>query len=241
MNPEQLQLKIMEWKEKYESVFQVNLVDQEKEFCYTFVFRPILREEYKELEYEDEGEYQEIICRTAVLYPEDYDFGDGIAGIAEVVSNYILNVSLLHQGQAKQALEVFREQLNIYDYQADCIIAEAFPKYSLEEIQGWPLEKAMYYLSRAEWILINLRGVPLQEAQELQQSPQQQQYDYQFEKAPEPVANTKSMSQEELEVMQMLAQNEAAQGRQLKVNTDQEAFPELAWFKHEDDLRGDFD
>jgi hypothetical protein len=246
MTPEQLQQKILEWKKQHEEVYQMTIADKENEFCYLFIFRAIGREEYKQLLFDglELGEFQEILCQKAVLYPDNYDFSKGLAGIADVLSSAIMDVSGLHVNQSVELLEQFRAELNILDYQADCIIHEAFPMYSLEEIQSWSVRKQMYYLSRAEWILRNLRGVPIELNHESATQSQRQQHQFTFTKepsAPPKPKDPKEMTEEE--VLAMLAENEAKHGRRInwQGNNMDDLFPELAWFQHEDELRGEFD
>jgi hypothetical protein len=252
MTPEQLQRQILQWKRKYPELYQLTIADEEEEFCYMFIFRAIGREEYKQLLEENLElcDFQERICKEAVLYPEGYDFSQGLAGIAEVLSNAIIDVSGLHSQQAQQLLEKYRQEMNILDYQADCIIHEAFPEFSLEEIQSWSVRKLMYYLSRAEWILMNLRGVPIVPATETQPSPSSYQYTFTKEStnthpSPSSSASTPKDPNQltEQEVLAMLAENEAKYGRKInwQGNSMDDMFPELAWFKHDEELRGEFD
>lgn len=49
------------------------------------------------------------------------------------------------------------------DNQITAIIAEAF-NLDIEIVEQWDVEKTMKYLSRAEWTLHNLRGIPLKDA-----------------------------------------------------------------------------
>ena len=51
------------------------------------------------------------------------------------------------------------------DNQITCLINEAFPNIDIEEIEKWDVDKTTKYLSRAEWKLHNLRGIPFKEAQ----------------------------------------------------------------------------
>lgn len=252
MNPEELQLAILEWKEKYESIFQVSLFDVEKEFVHVFIFRSLGREEYKRITYSetDQGEHQEAVCKHAVLYPENYDFTKGLAGIAEVLSEQIIDVSGVIPGQAKPLLDQFREELLVFDYVADCLIHEAFPEYTLDEIQSWSVRKTMYYLSRAEYILRELRGIPLVPLDEAPQAAEQdQKFNNNFvssrqDRPDEPPMIPADGELSEAEVMAMIARNEAEQGRNMnpKVNDlAKESFPELGWFAFEDELKGTFD
>jgi hypothetical protein len=177
---------ILHWKQEFGELYQMQIHDQH------FIFRPLGREEYKHIVIMDLdlGDFQEAICFQAMIYPSDYDYAKGIAGIAEVMSDAILDASGLHMGQAKILLDDFRAEMWNYDYQVDCMIHEAFPEYTLEEIATWPIRKTMYYLSRAEWILQTLKGVPLQmideSIQEELQMQEQGQQPPQPQQPPEP-------------------------------------------------------
>ena len=43
-----------------------------------------------------------------------------------------------------------------------CIIAEAFPSYSIDEIESWNNFKFMKIYSQAEWVLTNMRDIHFQ-------------------------------------------------------------------------------
>jgi len=149
---------LMEWKKHYDEIYQVEIHEQ------NYIFRALGREEYKQLVLMDLslGENQEVICFSSVLYPQEYDFSSGIAGIAEVLADFVLDVSGLHTNQALELIGGFRQEMQNYDFQVDCIIHEAFPEFTLEDISTWSVRKTMKYLSRAEWILTSLKGVHLQ-------------------------------------------------------------------------------
>jgi hypothetical protein len=225
------------WKSMYEDVYSVPIMNQE------FVFRTLGREEYKNILDKDLpiAEEQELVCQTAVLYPEGFDFKHSPAGYAATLSNLILEYSYLLPGQAKKILDQYREEMMIFDYQADCIIHEAFPEFKIEEIPQWPMKKMMYYLSRAEWVLMNLRGVPLvpvdqQLAEALEGQDQTQQNTPQQHTQ---VTQNGQLSKEEVE--RMLSQ---ATGQRISLNHETkvgELMPELSWFKAEEQLKGDFD
>jgi hypothetical protein len=239
-----LKVSIEKWKEQYHDVYYLVIGDKDHEFSWTFVFREIGREEYRHLleQSMDVVDFQEKLCETVVLHPSSYDFSNGKAGVAEVLANAVMELSGLHTNQADQLLKQYREEMNVLDYQIDCLIHEAFPEFTLEEIQSWSVRKQMYYLSRAEWILTHLRGVPLV-IDDQQKQPEA--YQYHFEKgATSAVQNMNHPSPEEQEVLRMLAENEAKHGRTINwqgTNIHDEMFPELSWFTHEEELRGDFD
>jgi hypothetical protein len=256
---------ILEWKQNYGDIYQMQIQEQH------FIFRPIGREEYKEIIFLDLdlGEFQEAICFQSVIYPEEYDFSKGIAGISEVLSDSILDTSGLHIGQAKLLLDDFRVEMSNFDYQADCMIHEAFPEFSLEDISTWSVRKTMFYLSRSEWILTSLKGVKLDmlDEEEMQKLlMQQQQMEAQQQQPPQqpappipyqreireelvgfkepPKKQTHSTApegaiQSEEELLAMLA---GAGGKISNPSTDMKDIkPELNWFQHMDELKGDFD
>ncbi len=251
---------IAEWKQIYEELYHVSILEQD------FIFRPIGREEYKEviLMDLDLGQFQEHICERTMIYPNDYDFSNGIAGVAVVLSDAILDASGLHLNQAEEILNACREEMLVFDYQIDCIIHEAFPEFSLEEISAWNVRKTMYYFSRAEWILSKLKGIVLKaeddesEGQQLQMPPQtgnkefyQESYrnSVQEEFVEEPkktnIKPSKQNSSEagaiqtEEELLAMIAESGA------KISTPITSMdgikPELTWFQYVDELKGEFD
>jgi hypothetical protein len=236
---------ILQWKQAYGELYQMQIQEQH------FIFRPLGREEYRQIILMDLdlGEFQETICFQAVIYPEDYDYSKGIAGIAEVLCDAILDASGLHIGQAKELLDAYRQEMLNYDYQVDCLIHEAFPEFTLEEISSWPVRKTMYYLSRAEWILRNLKGVMLQTIDEViqqdyqtQQMPtppmQQPMPEHRPQPMPQPPAPEGGIQSEEA-VLAMLAQS-GAKVVQPSASLD-EVMPELSWFEYIDELKGEFD
>ena len=236
---------ILQWKQAYGELYQMQIQEQH------FIFRPLGREEYRQIILMDLdlGEFQETICFQAVIYPEDYDYSKGIAGIAEVLCDAILDASGLHIGQAKELLDAYRQEMLNYDYQVDCLIHEAFPEFTLEEISSWPVRKTMYYLSRAEWILRNLKGVMLQtideviqqdyQAQQMPSPPMQQPMpEHRPQPMPQPPAPEGGIQSEEA-VLAMLAQS-GAKVVQPSASLD-EVMPELSWFEYIDELKGEFD
>lgn len=255
---------VLQWKQEYGELYQMQIQEQH------FIFRPLGREEYKQIILMDLhlGDFQEAICFQAMIYPADYDYSKGIAGIAEVMSDSILDASGLHVGQAKVLLEEFRTEMWNYDYQVDCMIHEAFPEYTLEEIATWPIRKTMYYLSRAEWILQTLKGVPLQMIDEqikqdmyMQEQeeaptpppPKEPQAPYKREirkelvEAPEIKERPKQQAQTpdggiqtEEELLAMLSGAGAKVSKPI-TDLENEQKPELNWFGYMDELTGEFD
>jgi hypothetical protein len=254
---------VIQWKQVYGDIYQVQILD------YQFIFRPLGREEYKQIVLLDHdlGEFQEAICFAATIYPENYDYTSGLGGVAEILSNGILEASGLLLGQAEGLLNEFRDDMHSFDHQVDVLIHEAFREFSLEEIASWPIRKTMFYLSRAEWILSNLKGVPIadiyanmsqEEVAEEQSVPArsemppefQEQIDRQQELATneqyasdfmeaKPKPAPAGAAQTEEEVLAMLAGAGASVTRPAKDLND--VMPELNWFGYMDELKGEFD
>ena len=231
---------IEEFKTKYEDIYEITIGDKEGEFSYTFIYRLIGKKEYNDI-MDDEVDIlqsQERVCNLCILYPES-DFTEGLAGIAEVLSNHIIHSSSLMQGQQVELLSNYREEMMIFDYQIDCIIHEAFPEYPIEEIGNWTIDKTMYYLSRAEYILKELRGVPLQYIPQEEAIPQEQQYQNTFHAN----KNDVSPSQMEDEGLKLIMENETKKGKQIntELSNVNDMMPELSWFASEENLKGEFD
>jgi len=162
MDEQRLQELIEKFLQEYGDVGRTEVCGQE------FFWRPLTRKEYKyiaTLEIPPE-EKEELICHFCVFYPESYDFSNCPAGIPTTLSREILMESgFSYDGNpnpvVRQWLEEFRKEMFYFENQVDCVIVEAFPTLNLEEVANWTNKKTMYYLSRAEWVLTQLRGIPL--------------------------------------------------------------------------------
>lgn len=130
-----------------------------------FIYRSLGRKDWKDIVInKDINEYQkeEVICECCVIYPENYDFENCDAGIPTLLANEIIKNSLLDSIDTRiKVTKHYREEMYELDNQITCIIHEAFPNFTLEEIENWGIEKTAKYYSRAEWTLINLRGAPI--------------------------------------------------------------------------------
>lgn len=255
--PEQVE----QWKEEYSDIFSVTIMDQ------VFVYRLITRSEYGLILDMDlsPGEHEEVICQVATLYPTDFNF-KVVAGYADSLGVLIMEGSGLMKGQAEELLEAYREIIETdSDSQADCIIHEAFPEFSIEEIPHWTIPKTMYYLSRAEWILQSLRGVPLRmdsetAPQDQQMPPEMVQQLHRQRMSPQqraessPLANPSAVanppaarengdtSRKELSQAEVERIMSEATGQRIDLGTDsskEELYPELGWFKSESNLKGE--
>lgn len=151
--------------QEYRNVFIQKICDE------VYIYRALGRGEYREIL--DDKRFsnlkkEEIICNQCLLYPdpEKYDWSNKEAGKPTELMKAILTDSYLDTVERRQSLhDYYRSEMYNLDNQISCIIAEAFPKIDIEEIESWDVEKTTKYLSRAEWIIHNLRGVPIVEAQ----------------------------------------------------------------------------
>lgn len=152
-----------EFQEQHRNVFMQQFDNQ------VFFFRSLGRAEYREI-VEDtrfkDLEKEELICEMCTLFPEEFDFEDCDAGVPTELAKAILRNSFLDSSTARRnVLTHYRNEMTDLDNQITCIITEAFPHLDIEDIEQWDVEKTTKYLSRAEWKLHNLRGIPFNEAQ----------------------------------------------------------------------------
>jgi hypothetical protein len=217
--------KIKEWKEKYEDIYAVNILDE------IYYYRSINREEYKEIYIKnlDTSEYQEQVAILGVLWPEKIDF-ESAGGLAESLCTLILDCSYLNSNQAKEILNQFREEMLIFDNQADCLIHEAFPEYKLEQIQNFTVRKTLYMLSRAEYILREFRGVPIahigMEEENLEEN---------YEEKQEINNDFENYKNEDL------YEQEKDNEEKMEYEKNKANYPELKWFETYDDLTGEYE
>lgn len=152
---------ILEFQKQYRTVYWVFLDGQ------MYVYKPIGRKDYKEVcsnENLDNLDKEDELIRRSLLYPENLDPDNLIAGVAKNLFNEILKNSFLENTEIRtNVLNYFRSEMYDMQNQITCLINEAFPNYDIEEIENWGIERTAKYLSRAEWKLQNLRGMVFNE------------------------------------------------------------------------------
>lgn len=127
-----------------------------------FIYRPLGRSEYKNILGNvnlSDLDKQDAICLTALLYPVDYDLDNCSAGIPEILYKDIIDKSCLDPESMYYLLEMNRNDAEQLGSEMACVIAEAFPSYTMDEIESWNNFKFMKLYAQAEWILTNIRGV----------------------------------------------------------------------------------
>lgn len=148
---------IYQFSQQYRNVF-AHIIGKE-----TFIYRTLGRKEYYSLLENEEitdMEKEEVICTLCVLWPEEYDLDNCSAGVPTELTKIILKNSFLDGKEGMDAiLGVYRQEMYDLQNQITCMINEAFPEFSIEDIEEWDMERTAKYLSRAEWKLINLRGL----------------------------------------------------------------------------------
>ncbi len=155
----------IDFSNKYRNVFIVQIQGE------TYIYRALGRGEYKEIMQDkrfDDLAKEEIVCDQCLLYPDPdtIDWDKIEAGVPTELYKAILTDSYLDDIVRRRSLhDYYRSEMYDLDNQITCIIQEAFPNLELEEIESWDVDKTTKYLSRAEWKLHNLRGLPFAQPQ----------------------------------------------------------------------------
>lgn len=142
--------------QKYSAVFFSEIDGQ------LFSYRPLGRKEYKDIATNtnlDEWSKQDAIVMTALIYPENFDLENCPAGIPDQLCSDIIEKSCLDPESMLYLLHMNRQEADQLGSEMSCIIAEAFPSYTLDEIESWTNFKFMKVYAQAEWVLKNIRGV----------------------------------------------------------------------------------
>lgn len=145
-------------KEKYPDhrLIYMNLYGNE------FVFRTLTRKEYQTLLRValEEDEFQDHVCQTALIYPEDFEFEvSPFAGLAPEASFHIVQLSGFTN--MDQIFDFYDQaKLKNQGFEMECmnVIKSAMDEYTYEEMEDWTWQRLMDFVSRAERIL-ELRGI----------------------------------------------------------------------------------
>ena len=143
--------------DKYKQVY-IYKTDEE-----AFIFKSLGRKDFKSI-FTNESlttvDREEVVCETCTLWPENYNFELCDAGLPTQYCNYILKCShYTDEEEVRNIMTYYRSEMFEIQNQISCIIQEAFPAMTFEEIENLPMEDTLKYLSRSEWILQNLRGI----------------------------------------------------------------------------------
>jgi hypothetical protein len=150
---------IEETYQKYFAVFFSEIDGQ------LYSYRPIGRKEYKDIVTNDslsDLDKQDAIVKTAIIYPPDLDLDECPAGVPDQLCNDIIEKSCLDPESMIYLLHSNRLEAEQLGSEMACIIAEAFPSYTIDEIESWNNFKFMKVYAQAEWTLKNIRGIQFQ-------------------------------------------------------------------------------
>lgn len=151
--------------EEHDIIHHVRIDDED------FIYRIIGRHEYKKILYNNnlsDLEIEDLVCKACLLYPENYDFDSCSAGLPSLLCKEILENSFLNDIEATlRLLRHYQDEMEELENQMICIISEAFPNYSLEEIESWNNLKFCKMFSRAEWKFNNLKNAELKSVTDL--------------------------------------------------------------------------
>ena len=152
--------KLRELEEKYRTIYWTHIEGD------LYIYKPIGRKDYREIVSSDmtnEDKKDEII-KKCILFPEDFDIDDMVAGMIDILFEKVIDISYLDSEESRAGvIEYYRQEMYSLDNQITCIINEAFPQFDIEDIENWDIEKTAKYLSRAEWKLQNFRGFQFNE------------------------------------------------------------------------------
>ena len=130
-----------------------------------YSYRPLGRKEYKDIltnENISDLDRQDAIVKAALVYPPNLDLDNCPAGVPNQLCNDIVEKSCLDPESMIYLLHVNRQDAEQLGSEMACIITEAFPSYTIEEVESWNNFKFMKIYAQAEWILKNIRGVEFQ-------------------------------------------------------------------------------
>ena len=154
-----LDLLIEETFQKFNAVFFSEVDGQ------IYAYRPLGRKEYKDIltnENLSDWDKQDAICKTALVYPPGLDLDDCPAGLPEILCDDIVAKSCLDPEKMMYLVHMNRQEAEQLGSEMACIITEAFPSYTIDEIEAWDNFKFTKIYAQAEWVLKNIRGVQFQ-------------------------------------------------------------------------------
>lgn len=157
------ELDLEQLKDKYWNIYRTTIEDGK-----VFIWRELSRGEWNRAvsRFPDDLEREDYILKVCMLSPDpsSFDYENSKAGIITTIVQQILDESgfgLASTNKIEYLTEKFDEEMNTFQHQVSCIITEAFPNLDLEEVEFWPLEKTLWYYSRAKYKLESLRQIEL--------------------------------------------------------------------------------
>lgn len=120
-----------------------------------FMFRPITRREHEGLLNNHITDYEDGICKLAVVHPEDIDWGIIEAGVPQSLSSNILYVSGF--GSEEMISRIVASEVesveNVALLQIEAIVQYIFPKYSLNDMMDMTQRELFRLFAKALFII----------------------------------------------------------------------------------------
>lgn len=146
---------IRELFEKHENLFFAEI---NKEL---FICEPLNRKSYKNIVINNslnQIEKEDEVCKECVLWPFEFNPDEYEAGLPSELYAKIMEASFLTSiDDMITLIQISNQEMDQLDMQMACIISEAFPNYSMDEIESWDMIKFCRMYSKSEWKLKNLR------------------------------------------------------------------------------------
>lgn len=157
---EQYNLELL--KDKYWNIYKSDINGT------TYIWRELSRAEWNKAirYYSDPYEREDYVLRTCILEPDinEVDIDKMQAGIITSLVLVILKESGFGSeptNKITSLMDKYDAEMKSFQHQISCIITEAFPTLNIEEVEDWPVEKTIWYYSRAKYKIEALRGIEL--------------------------------------------------------------------------------
>ena len=210
---------INDLQEKHDEVYWTHIFNQ------IYVYKPLGRKDHRELCKNEElttEEKEDAVCQLCLFYPQ-VDFDNVSAGVVQKLFGIIMKNSFMDSAESRAGiLNYYRQEMFDPQNQVSCLIHEAFPSLDIEEIDNWGVEKTARYLSKAEFKLVNFKGLQINtELMEAHNKPQEE------EEAKE---ETKDIDREEAPVAEKPKKKKKKAGMSPEELRQMQAqFPEINW------------
>ena len=128
-----------------------------------FVFRTLGIKEYYDIKkcIDTQADFEDAVCQSTLLYPDEYSFSDGLAGIPTIATEHIIKASGIEDIDiVMDRMNSTKHKMNTFYNQCVNLVKSVFTEFAYNEILEWPWEKVIDYAVRAESIL-NIKGIPV--------------------------------------------------------------------------------
>lgn len=137
-----------------------------------YYYRPLTKKEYydaivictKEDGKFNQIDFEDLVVATAVIAPISFDQENTKAGVISTLAAEVLKKSGFEQSADDLSNQIRAHKMEMLEplNQMLCYIKEAFPDLDFEELDDMPLDKIIWYFSRADFILRVIKNQPIQ-------------------------------------------------------------------------------